>query len=104
MNDDTSTPSGNSSGNQSEPRQWHRRRAMALLTGALVLGGTAAGLIPQPGGAVARYPAATEAEARQSEVGWAMSAHFPNVRAWPESFGSLAFPNKCLYISVVDCP
>lgn len=42
---------------------------------------SASGVGP-PGGAAARYPAPTEAEARQSELGWAMSAHFPNVRAW----------------------
>ena len=69
-----------------------------------MLGGTAAAMTSQPGGAAARYPAPTEAEVRQSELGWALSAHFPNVRAWPESFGSLAFPNQCLFISVVVCP
>ena len=89
---------------QSEPHRRHRRRSTALLAGALVLGGTAAALTTQPGGAAARYPAPTEAEVRQSELGWALSAHFPHVRAFPESFGPLAFPNSCLYISIVACP
>ena len=100
MNHDTSNPSGN----QFEPRPRHRRRSAALLAGALVLGGTAAALISQPSGAAARYPAPTEAEARQSALGWTMTAYFPNVRAWPESFSSLAFPNRCLYLSIVVCP
>jgi len=90
--------------NQREQARRPHRLAKVVTAGALVLGGTTAALVSQPGGAAARYPAPTEAEARQSELGWAMSAHFPNVRAWPESFGSLAFPNRCLYISVVVCP
>ena len=103
MNNTTSNQSGSAIGNPAGTRRHHPRLSKALVAGALVLGGTAA-TMTQPGGAAARYPAPTEAEVRQSELGWALSAHFPNVRAWPESFGSLAFPNKCQFISVVVCP
>ena len=73
MSHDTSNPSGN----QFEPRPRRGRRSTALLAGALVLGGTAGVLISQPGGAAARYPAPTEAEARQSALGWTIERVLP---------------------------
>jgi hypothetical protein len=87
-------------------RQTHPRRrlATALVVGALLLGAAGAALAASPGGAAVRFPPATEAEAREDILGWTLSAYFPNVRAWPESFSALAFPNKCLYLSVVPCP
>jgi hypothetical protein len=107
MNHSTSNPTDDRSskrtGNHSEPVRRPGRLAQALAAGALVLGGTAAALT-SAGSAAARYPTPTDAEVRQNELGWALSAHFPNVRAWPESFGPLAFPNRCVYLSVVVCP
>lgn len=74
----------------------HSGLAAVLLVGALALGAA---------GAVGGQPAAAGAnEAPDSVLGWTLSEDFPNVRAWPESFDSLAFPNRCLFLSVLPCP
>ncbi len=73
-----------------------RRRSSVLVLSACLLAAF--------GAATPTVSAAAVADPGANVLGWTMSEQFPNVRAWPESLSRLAFPNRCLYLSVVPCP
>ena len=80
----------------------HRpRRSATLVAGALAL---SSALVCASSTVTAAQEAPPVADGTAGIVGWMLSERFPNVRAWPESFDSLAFPNRCLYLSIVVCP
>ncbi len=37
-------------------------------------------------------------------LGWILGAEFPDLSAFPETWASTAFPNRCITISPLPCP